>query len=428
MTYLQSPYFIQKIIIIISIFILIITVFDLFFCIKRKAKPYYCTIIGIIIFIILSFVLICLFPFAKSNNIEEIPNISRWMINIPIWVYILIELLFLSLSIIVFIIGYKFDKKYISNKSIKESFDTLPRGICFYDKNGVLLLTNIMIDDLCLKITGYHLLNGVDFWNILISNEPISNCVRLKCGEKPMIKTFDHNVYSFKRIIHKINDDIFYEINATNITTKYNLSIDLQNKNRELEIFNKRMREHGENINKIIIAEEILNTKIHIHDELGKLLLFTRRVLSQDIKEQERNELLALWKDDLIGFSKVKERNKSDTYKSLYTAAKSIDVTINIIGIKPKEKRLKNIIINASIECITNTVKHAKGDIVNVEICAQKNYFIITITNNGIPPKVEIKEGVGLSSLRTLIEREGGNMTIISLPTFMLKIIVPKEK
>ena len=428
MTYLQSPYFIQKIIIIISIFILIITVFDLFFCIKRKAKPYYCTIIGIIIFIILSFVLICLFSFVKSNNIEEIPNISRWMINIPIWVYILIELLFLSLSIIVFIIGYKFDKKYISNKSIKESFDTLPRGICFYDKNGVLLLTNIMIDDLCLKITGYHLLNGVDFWNILISNEPISNCVRLKCGEKPMIKTFDYNVYSFKRIIHKINDDIFYEINATNITTKYNLSIDLQNKNRELEIFNKRMREHGENINKIIIAEEILNTKIHIHDELGKLLLFTRRVLSQDIKEQERNELLALWKDDLIGFSKAKERNKSDTYKSLYTAAKSIDVTINIIGIKPKEKRLKNIIINASIECITNTVKHAKGDIVNVEICAQKNYFIITITNNGIPPKVEIKEGVGLSSLRTLIEREGGNMTIISLPTFMLKIIVPKEK
>lgn len=428
MTYLQSPYFIQKIIIIISIFILIITVFDLFFCIKRKAKPYYCTIIGIIILIILSFVLICLFPFAKSNNIEEIPNISRWMINIPIWVYILIELLFLSLSIIVFIIGYKFDKKYISNKSIKESFDTLPRGICFYDKNGVLLLTNIMIYDLCLKITGHHLLNGVDFWNILISNEPISNCVRLKCGEKPMIKTSDYNVYSFKRIIHKINDDIFYEINATNITTKYNLSIDLQNKNRELEIFNKRMREHGENINKIIIAEEILNTKIHIHDELGKLLLFTRRALSQDIKEQERNELLALWKDDLIGFSKAKERNKSDTYKSLYTAAKSIDVTINIIGIKPKEKRLKNIIINASIECITNTVKHAKGDIVNVEICAQKNYFIITITNNGIPPKVEIKEGVGLSSLRTLIEREGGNMTIISLPTFMLKIIVPKEK
>ena len=428
MTYLQSPYFIQKMIIIISIFILIITVFDLFFCIKRKAKPYYCTIIGIIIFIILSFVLICLFPFAKSNNIEKIPNISRWMINIPIWVYILIELLFLSSSIIVFIIGYKFDKKYISNKSIKESFDTLPRGICFYDKNGVLLLTNIMIDDLCLKITGYHLLNGVDFWNILISNEPISNCVRLKCGEKPMIKTSDYNVYSFKRIIHKINDDIFYEINATNITTKYNLSIDLQNKNRELEIFNKRMREHGENINKIIIAEEILNTKIHIHDELGKLLLFTRRALSQDIKEQERNELLALWKDDLIGFSKAKERNKSDTYKSLYTAAKSIDVTINIIGIKPKEKRLKNIIINASIECITNTVKHAKGDIVNVEICAQKNYFIITITNNGIPPKVEIKEGVGLSSLRTLIEREGGNMTIISLPTFMLKIIVPKEK
>ncbi len=428
MTFLQSPYLIQKIIIIINIFILIISVFDLFFCIKRKAKPYYCTIIETIIFIISSFVLICLFSFVKSNSIEKVPNIARWMINIPIWIYILLSILFFSLSIVVFIIGYKFDKKHISNVSIKESFNNLPSGICFYDQNGVLQLANIKINDLCIKITGHQLLNGADFWNILISNEPILNCIRLKCGERPIIKTFDHNVYSFKRIIHKINNDIIYEIIATDITIKYNLSVDLEKKNKELELLNKHMREYGENINEIIIAQEILNTKIHIHDELGKLLLLTRRALSQDIKEQERNELLALWKDDLIGFSKTKQKKNSDTYTGLYVAAKAIGVTIDIKGIKPKEKRLKNIIINAAIECITNTVKHAKGNVVNVEICAQKNYFIITITNNGIPPKVEIKEGVGLSSLRTLIEREGGNMTIISLPTFMLKIIVPKEK
>ena len=428
MTFLQSPYLIQKIIIIINIFILIISVSDLFFCIKRKAKPYYCTIIETIIFIISSFVLICLFSFVKSNSIEEVPNIARWMINIPIWIYILLSILFFSLSIVVFIIGYKFDKKHISNLSIKESFNNLPSGICFYDQNGVLQLANIKINDLCIKITGHQLLNGADFWNILISNEPILNCIRLKCGERPIIKTFDHNVYSFKRIIHKINNDIIYEIIATDITIKYNLSVDLEKKNKELELLNKHMREYGENINEIIIAQEILNTKIHIHDELGRLLLLTRQNLSQDMNKQEVHKLISLWKGDLISFIGINQKKNTDSYSGLYNAAKAIGVTIEIIGEKPKDARTKNIVIKASIECITNTVKHANGNFVKIEIFDEKYYSVITITNNGKPPLVEIKEGGGLSSLRMLVEQEGGSMSIISYPSFMLKINVPKEK
>ena len=52
----------------------------------------------------------------------------------------------------------------------------------------------------------------------------------------------------------------------------------------------------------------------------------------------------------------------------------------------------------------------------------------MTVSNNGEPPKEKIIEGGGLSSLRGLVEREAGKMTIEIIPTFKLKIIMPKEK
>ena len=51
----------------------------------------------------------------------------------------------------------------------------------------------------------------------------------------------------------------------------------------------------------------------------------------------------------------------------------------------------------------------------------------INITNNGNQPQKEIIEGGGLSSLRTLVEQEKGEMYIQSLPIFKLVILLKKE-
>lgn len=427
MTFLTSPYIVQKIVVIINIFIMLISLFDLFFFIKRRAKPYYVTVLGMINFLVSSLITLFLISFIKSDNFENIPQISLWAINRSIWLYLFVEILLLSLSIVVFILGYKFDKNYISKSSIKEGFDYLPTGICFYEESGVLMLTNIKMNDLCLKILKHPLINGLDFWNSLRKKELIFPCLRLNDEEKPIIK-IDNNIYSFKRIIHKIDGEIIYEIVATDITTKYNLSIDLEKKNKELILFNKRIRDYGDNINELIAKKETLNAKIYIHDELGRLLLLTKKALSKEMSKEEKSQLLNLWQRDLLSFKETKQNKNFDTYNGLYLAAKSIGVIVEINGIKPKEKKIKSVVINASIECITNTIKYTKGNIVKVNIIDEKNIYIITIKNNGNQPNSEIIERGGLSSLRSLVEREGGTMNIISLPEFELKIIMPKEK
>ena len=58
--------------------------------------------------------------------------------------------------------------------SVKESFDNLPSGICFYETSGILRLVNVKINDLCVEITGKPLLNGAEFWKTLAEDAPIA--------------------------------------------------------------------------------------------------------------------------------------------------------------------------------------------------------------------------------------------------------------
>ena len=150
--------------------------------------------------------------------------------------------------------------------SVKESFDNLPSGICFYEESGLLRLANVKINELCvkvtgllrlanvqikelcLKVTGKPLLSGAEFWNTLTSGQPIEPNERVASDKTPMIKTDDGKVYSFERIAHETDGKKVYEIVATDITRKYELSEALSKKNKELAALNRRMRVYGENI------------------------------------------------------------------------------------------------------------------------------------------------------------------------------------
>ena len=63
-----------------------------------------------------------------------------------------------------------------------------------------------------------------------------------------------------------------------------------------------------------------------------------------------------------------------------------------------------------------------------MKITTGENDITTIITNNGIPPKHNIIEGGGLSSLRDKMERFGGRIELISLPEFKMTIILPAKE
>ena len=424
MNYITAPYVVQTLISILYFSLIIFSLCIAFLCSHHKHK-YVFIITESRITIFFSILLIGCLTYFDIDDISKLDPLSTFAVSIPVSIDFLLLSLFTLLNLFITIVLIRNRKNTISKMSIKEAFDDLPCGICFYEASGVTRLVNSKRNDFSIRITGEYLLNGKKFISILTDENIKRNSLSHQEEEEYIISLDDH-VYSFRRREHQLSDKSLYEIIATDITRKHQLSRELNKKNKELSSFNKRMRQYGETIEELTIEKETLSAKRNIHDKLGKLLILSRQSLDKDRTEEEKEVLLSTWKNTLIAFESMKENESNDTYDELFKAAKDIGISIIFCGRRPESRKGKKIATKAIIECMTNTIKHAKGNEVYVSFKERNRFIEIQITNNGEQPKEEIKEGGGLSSLRLLIEREGGSMKIISFPRFEMNITIEK--
>ena len=424
MNYITAPYVVQTLLSIFYFSLIIFSLCTAFLCSHHKHK-YVFIITESRITIFFSILLIGCLTYFDIDDISKLDPLSTFAVSIPVSIDFLLLSLFTLLNLFITIVLIRNRKNTISKMSIKEAFDDLPCGICFYEASGVTRLVNSKRNDFSIRITGEYLLNGKKFISILTDENIKRNSLSHQEEEEYIISLDDH-VYSFRSREHQLSDKSLYEIIATDITRKHQLSRELNKKNKELSSFNKRMRQYGETIEELTIEKETLSAKRNIHDKLGKLLILSRQSLDKDRTEEEKEVLLSTWKNTLIAFESMKENESNDTYDELFKAAKDIGISVIFSGRRPESRKGKKIAAKAIIECMTNTIKHAKGNEVYVSFKERNRFIEIQITNNGEQPKEEIKEGGGLSSLRLLIEREGGSMKIISFPRFEMNITIEK--
>ena len=118
----------------------------------------------------------------------------------------------------------------------------------------------------------------------------------------------------------------------------------------------------------------------------------------------------------------------SSSLDDLMTAADAVGVRITIEGQMPKEDsaawRLMETLLH---ESLTNTVKHAGGDQLNLKIQIDEDGIWMETTNNGMPPEKAVIEGGGLSMLRHRVEEIYGTMQVVSRPAFMIRVYLPSD-
>lgn len=342
--------------------------------------------------------------------------------------FLILILVLLSVEVFLLVYTTKWKNENLSPFSIKESLDTLPSGIAFYDDNGLVSLINIEMNELSLLITGKALLNGKTFWESVMLNDITNDAKVLKICEEPIIELKNGVIISLKRNIHDIDNKIFYEIIASNITSIYKLTKELESKLNALELVNKRLITYGENINKLTHEKEVLKAKIRIHDDMGKILLTTKHKLSSCMSLGDRKDLFDFWKIEIDALKNSDKRENKNNLDVIKEAASMVGVKIEYKGEYPSlDTIIEKILVNAMHECLTNIVRHANGKKMKVEVEKSSNQWIIKITNDGKKPTGTIVEGGGLTNLRSLVEREFGKMIITSKPEFELKIEIKGE-
>lgn len=339
----------------------------------------------------------------------ELNRIAGAVASLPCFVFVL-ALAFLALLFVLrFHNGLQYGKTHITPSAIKEATDDMPTGFCYYNKNGHPFLTNSTMNELAVAITGKPITNGIAFAELVMQDN---------------IREINGVVYHFTSRELTRGADVFYELLADDVTEVYQKTRELKENNEQLRSTNARMQAYGKRINETVRREEILNSKIRIHNEMNKLLLQTANAIGIP-SEVDREKVLDTWRQNTILLCLEADEKGEDPLADLYELAGLIGITLHLSS-EPNIHNMEalRLFVIATEEAMTNAVKHAGAKHLYIEPEQSDTVLTVTYTNDGSGLAVDKKEGGGLKEVRRKIEDFGGTMTITTEP-YTLKIAFP---
>ena len=302
---------------------------------------------------------------------------------------------------------------------IKESFDNLPIGICFFDSRGLIRLINRQM----LSI-GCVLLDGgfQTLWELRAALLSPPDCVRV-LDEKNTLFSFPGNVvlrFEEKQITDS-RKNRFTQATFADVSELAARQKELKEENERLENANRRAKQLYDNMAGIVREEEILSMKMRVHDDIGHSILSARKALLSDASIEEIRSSASIWERSIeLLYHANNMPDETDDLEYAKERAAALGVSVLTGGDFPTDTAARRIFALAVRECVTNCVRHAGGNKVFAFAFSENGCNKLKITNNGAPPESEITEGGGLSALRRRIEKSGGTMEIKSLPFFEL--------
>ena len=320
---------------------------------------------------------------------------------------------------------------------IKESFDSLPIAVCFFDANGVLRLVNHKM----LAVMDHLRSDGVQTLTEMESalKDPPEDvtCLSLRLG---IYRFPDNKSLRFARedIFTKAGTE-YTQITATDVTELLRRQAELKEENAKLAEVNEQLRKLFEQMPEIIREEETLEMKLRVHDDIVHSILTARRTLLRQPEIADIQASAQIW-EQAISVLYRSNQMREETNPLDAAISKSREMGVNVLLNRNPETVCENIpvlpilpqnrtlIALAIIECSTNCVRHADGTKLYMSFNRRPGFEEIVLTNNGAPPVKEILEGGGLSMLRHHVEESGGSMKIESLPDFKLILNLPREE
>lgn len=311
-----------------------------------------------------------------------------------------------------------------SKLSVKEAFDNLPAGLCFFNSSGLPVLCNRTMNQLVYALTGRDLQHISELTAAL--EKPASH-VTVSDG---VYRLSDGSAWSFS--CHTLTNEAgeFYtEYLASDVSALCSAKAELEADNTQLREMANQLRRLSANAAIATREEEILSLKMRVHDQMGRSLVAARRLLVQDSAAEQIDPIVEEWQNAvaLLRHAGDEREEATDMLSELNRISNGM-IKIITTGKLPEDPESSYTVMTAIRECVTNALRYAHASELYAAFSRDDGCIRAVITNNGAPPEKEITEGGGLSSLRRRIESRGGRLEIRSLPAFELKVIMPIGK
>jgi len=331
----------------------------------------------------------------------------------------------LSLAYIVWImLGETRNRKTLNKNSIKDAFDNLPTGVCFFNKGGIAVLCNLSMYRFSFDVCGRDVQYITDLEECLEDNfVPIDGVT--KSGS---IFVFPDGkaLRLDRRAVTDEYGEPYTRFTVSDVTDLHNRQVELMAENEQLRRVQTELQRLSANVVTATREEEIMNTKMRVHDQMGRCLLAAQKYLTADNTDDIPDSVAEEWKRAVSMLKYNNDTPDEDMLLQIRRACGLLNIAFIQTGELPRSETAAYILTCAVRECVTNAVRHADATELYAEFTESDTDATVVVSNNGRPPEREISEGGGLSTLRRRVEREGGVMIIMSRPYFRMIVTVPK--
>ena len=308
-------------------------------------------------------------------------------------------------------------RERLSGESVKETLDMLPVGICFAREDNTAELYNLRMERLCTELTGKPLNDAAQLWSA------VEKAGETQDGAVIVLLSGEETVF-FRRTLISVDGKPFVQITACDISEQYKLTEELRSKNKKLTDLQERMKAFGEMAARLAMTEELLRSRVTVHDEMGHLLLSGKNYLdnpdtadAEGLMELERrtHRMLTCEGEESAEYSLI-------GVEEALESARAVGVEAVVKGELPEDEKSRNILGQAIRECAANTVKHAGGDSLSVELSREGGRLTAVLRGNGEVPTRPVAESGGLLLLRRKVEQSDGEMAITCDPGVIVTI------
>lgn len=346
-------------------------------------------------------------------------------LHIPYVVLLVITLLSLWFSTWTVLSETK-NRKTINQSSIKEAFDNLPTGVCFFNEAGLPVLCNYAMHRFSFAVCGKDVQLIADLEDCL--HDSFTPTANARKDGKVFILDDGRAWQLEKRNFTHENGDRYTQYIAADVTDLHKNRVELTKENEQLRMVQADLKKLSANVVAVTREEEILNTKMRVHDEMGKCLVAAQKYFREGNTEEIPDSIANSWQRAVSMLKYSNDTQEEDMMLQIRKTCEHMKVAFIQTGDLPKKESVAYLLTCAVRECVTNAVRYAQATELYVAFSETEAEAYVTISNNGKIPKSEIVEGGGLSTLRRRIERAGGRMAVQSFPKFQLTVTVPKGK
>lgn len=215
-----------------------------------------------------------------------------------------------------------------------------------------------------------------------------------------------------------------WQITAADITELEQMNRQLYEKNEALRKQNEKMKDLLDIPVPLESREALRTIRFKIHDMMGQRISCLQQILNnRDYKNYGSiGRMLSRLLEDMEKEIKVKP---DLILTELLGTYESLGIRFHIKGKLPEGAK-GSLFVEILREAAVNAIIHGKADEITVTF-EEENHYAMTVTDNGTGSSGPLKEGGGLSSIRTRVEKEKGTMAYTTGCPFILKVTIPEK-